>query len=267
MTLSVMSFNTRGSFHDDGVNIWDNRSQLSIDTIKKVNPDVMGLQEAQTGVLDDYAELSAMYTLERGLVSIRQTERRHYVPIYYRSSRFERVDGGGFYLSETPDTFSTGWDAVYPRAVTWIMLQDKTVDQQFIVANTHYNHEKDNAYSRNQSSALIIEKLRGYEACVPCFVMGDFNARSDSDAYQVFVDAGYSDTYRLAGHMDEPNTFHGFQGDALAHQGIRIDWIMLRDTAHQMTVTQADVVRDHATPIFPSDHYPIVTQLEWNTNA
>lgn len=263
MTLTIMTFNIRGSFHDmDGDNIWEKRRHLNIDTIKKYNPDVIGIQEAQTGTLADYETHLTDYTIEQGLVSIRTTERRHYVPIYYRTERFEKVDSGGFYLSETPDVFSQGWDAVYPRAVTWIILRDLWVNQNFLLMNTHYNHEQDNHHSRIQSSKLIVEKSLEHGANLPKFVTADFNARPDSETHQVYMDSGYVDLYSAIGH-DEAHTMHSYQGEAFPYKDARIDWILLNDADNKLRVTACDIITDYEGTVYPSDHYPVVAQLEW----
>jgi len=267
MIFKVMSFNVRGSFHDeDGVNAWDKRCALNITTIKSHNPDIIGFQEAQTGNIIDYEKHLSEYTIEQGLISIRQTERRHYVPIYYRTDRFEKVTSGGFYLSETPDVWSIGWNAIYPRAVTWIILHDNMAHQDLLVLNTHYNHEQDNLQSRSESSRLIIDQLVGHANHLPRLVMADFNALPDSEAYQIFIDHGFQDTFTLAGCSGDHKTVHAFQAEAFPHKSARIDWILLDNTDQRLDVQSFHIIKDHQHPVYPSDHYPIMTQLEWTTN-
>lgn len=266
MQLRVMSFNIRGSFHhEDGVNAWDKRCDLNVATIKRHAPDILGIQEAQSGTIADYEKHLSDYAMEQGLISIRQTERRHYVPIYYRADRFEKVRSGGFYLSDTPETWSIGWDAVYPRAVTWIILHDKAVEQNIFVLNTHYNHERDNHRSRIESSKLIVEQALSLGDSFPQIVMGDFNARPNGEAYQIFIENGYEDTFTLAGCDDESHTVHAYQGNTFPHQDARIDWMLLSDKDKQFFADSFDIIRDHEHPIYPSDHYPILTEFEWTT--
>ncbi|MEM9955079.1 MAG: endonuclease/exonuclease/phosphatase family protein [Chloroflexota bacterium] len=49
--MRVMTFNVRGSFHDDGDNDWHKRRELNIATIKKYDPDIIGFQEANKEML------------------------------------------------------------------------------------------------------------------------------------------------------------------------------------------------------------------------
>ncbi len=55
--LRVMTFNVRGSFHEgDGLNAWNNRAALNVETLKRQAPDLIGFQELQSGNLDTYEE-------------------------------------------------------------------------------------------------------------------------------------------------------------------------------------------------------------------
>ena len=129
--MKVLTFNIRGSFQDDGVNIWDNRRDLNIRTILKYDPDIIGFQEVQQGNFDDYAEPLKTYDIEFGLKYIEQTEKYYRVPIYWKKDSYQKLNSGGFYLSETPDTWSVGWGAVFPSTVTWVQLQSIADDTSF----------------------------------------------------------------------------------------------------------------------------------------
>jgi hypothetical protein len=54
MSFKVMTFNIRGAFPGDGVNVWPNRAALNVATIKRHAPDLIGCQEMQTANLDTY---------------------------------------------------------------------------------------------------------------------------------------------------------------------------------------------------------------------
>ncbi|GAB4518200.1 MAG: endonuclease/exonuclease/phosphatase family protein [Anaerolineae bacterium] len=255
--MQIMTFNVRGSFHDDGDNDWEKRKALNIATLRSYAPDIFGIQEAQSGNLDAYAAELPEYEVEEGPISIRLNERYHRVPIYWKRDRYQRVDGGGFYLSETPDEFSHGWGADLARAVTWVRLNDGRTD--FVVLNTHFHHETDFHHGRAESARLIVSRLSAFD--VPHIVMADFNALSDSDAYHVFMEAGYVDSY--SDGEPQPNTFHNFEGEAFAMQGVRIDWILTRGTAAQpIRALNCAVITDAEPPIYPSDHYPVMADLE-----
>lgn len=265
--MRIMTFNVRGSFHADPHNSWEERRDLNIATIKKYAPDILGMQEVQSGNMQAYEAELPEYDVELGPISIRKTERFHHVPIYWKRAEYEKVDAGGFYLSDTPDEWSAGWGAELIRAVTWVRLRDLQYDLEFYVLNTHFNHEQDNHLSRTKSAELIVKRLAeiNTDNC-PEFVTADFNARPESDAYKVFADAGYKDTYVEAGLSDDVITFHGFAGDALSYEGqpitaLRIDWVLVKPGPQLVRTLTCHVVKDHNHPTYPSDHYPVFSDL------
>jgi len=263
MQMRIMTFNVRGSFHDDGANSWENRRELSIATIKKYTPDIIGFQEAQSGNLQTFDSELATYANERGPISIRKTERYHHVPIYWQRDSFIKVGGGGFYLSETPDEWSIGWNASYARAATWVRLQHNTTGIGFFVLNTHFNHEPDNHHSRTESAKLIVNRLQSIAPLTePVVVMADFNARPGSEAHKVFIANGFQDTYYQARHMQDVNTFHGFNLAKFSYEDLRIDWILIKDGRQKFTTKRCDVISDNAKPLYPSDHYPVLAEVE-----
>mgnify|MGYP001227391128 CR=1 FL=1 len=127
--MRVMSFNIRGSFHDDGDNDWPKRRDLNIATIQKYNPDIIGFQEAQSGNLADYANELPEYAYNLGPVAVRKADDHHHVPIFWRRERYALVNSGGFYLSETPDVWSIGWGATFARSANWVTLLDMQTNQ------------------------------------------------------------------------------------------------------------------------------------------
>ncbi|MDP9411117.1 MAG: hypothetical protein M3P70_11565 [Actinomycetota bacterium] len=102
-------------------------------------------------------------------------------------------------------------------------------------------------------------------------VTSDFNCRPGSPPYQVFEEAGFTDTFRAAGNEDADGvyTFHAFRGKHLSPGDTdkptgRIDWILTRDDAGQITVRSHEILRDgdEETGRYPSDHYPVLAELE-----
>lgn len=263
MTFTVMSFNVRGSFHDDGINDWENRSELSIGTIIRYAPDILGLQEAQQGNLDEYAVHLSHYDVEFGPISIRQTERFHRVPIYWNPARFEKVNSGGFYLSETPDEWSFGWDSTLVRATTWIKLREIATQNEFVVLNTHFPHEREAESTRTACADLIVRQLRTIATDTPQIVMADFNANPTSEAYQVFMNNGFVDSASQDAAVFNMDTFHGFKGADCEWQSGRIDWILTKNGQQSLESRSFQIITDAEPPLYPSDHYPVIAELDF----
>jgi endonuclease/exonuclease/phosphatase family metal-dependent hydrolase len=271
MSFRVMSFNIRGAFHkSDGLNAWHQRAALNVQTIRRHAPDLIGFQELQTGNLQVYqAELRDYHYLLGNNVSGEPPE---YPAIFWKPARFDLLDSGAFWLSETPDVYSGSWDTDCVRAITWARFLDKANGERFVHLNTHLDHISQ--WARTEGLRLILSRLTDMrQGDLPAILTGDFNcnacdratnAAAADDNYCVLLDSGFSDTYLAGGNTDAANsyTFHGYQGDQFVRDGTtRIDWIMTLDGARRFRVQSSGIVRDHAAPLFPSDHYPVFADL------
>ena len=260
MQLQVMTFNIRGTRDSsaDGVNAWDNRRNLNIATIQKIAPDIIGFQEAQQGNLDAYAKSLTDYSLFQGYTASRERGQHEHTPVYWKSSRFDALDNGAFYLSETPHIESIGWQTPLVRVVAWVKLRAVASGAEFFVLNTHFHHQAESHETRNNCARLIIEQMNSHAGELPVLVMGDFNAVPDSPAYHTFQDAGFTDAYAASGGSHAVNTFHGYQGSDYPFTGQHIDWILTKGFA----IHGCQVITDAEPPLYPSDHYPVVADIE-----
>ena len=123
--LRVMSFNVRVGSADKGTpNAWENRKERVIRTIAAFNPDLLGVQEAH-GFQGDYLvkELKEYRLVGEGT---NKDGGGAFSAVLYREKRFDLVRHGQFWLSPIPEApGSIGWDAKFPRVVTWVELRDK----------------------------------------------------------------------------------------------------------------------------------------------
>jgi endonuclease/exonuclease/phosphatase family metal-dependent hydrolase len=90
----------------------------------------------------------------------------------------------------------------------------------------------------------------------------DFNAVPDSHAYRAFQAEGYVDSCSVSPDADQVSTYHDFEGADFPHTGLRIDWILVKDGARQFAIRQHQVILDAQPPLHPSDHYPVLAELE-----
>lgn len=95
--------------------------------------------------------------------------------IYYRKEKFDLLDHGTFWLSESPDIVSRGWDAACNRTVTWVKLKLKGNNKSFYYFNTHLDHQGKIAISK--SIELITEKILQIAGKKPVVILGgDMNS-------------------------------------------------------------------------------------------
>jgi endonuclease/exonuclease/phosphatase family metal-dependent hydrolase len=253
--LKVMSFNVRNSAAQDGTNAWPNRRALLLDTIRAFDPDLLGTQEV---LADQWNALQAGLPGMAALGVARDDGKRkgEWSPVLYRTSRFEVVTSGTFWLSETPDVVaSRSWDASLTRICTWAQLRERSTGRELWFANTHFDHKGPG--SRTQSARLLTTRFTRQAGEQAVVVTGDFNSTEDDESWRTLT-AVWADSYREVHPQRAPDeaTFHGFKGGVA---GSRIDWIL---HSRGFTATEASIVRPGQPP-YPSDHYPVTAVLRW----
>ena len=261
--LTVMSFNARNSAAGDGPNGWPGRKGLFFAAIAAVDPDLLGLQE----VLADQ-HVDAVAALDRYALSgvarddgERQGER---ALVAYRTDRFDLLDGGDFWLSQTPDRPGLGWDAACVRLCSWVRLQDRVAGRPLLFANTHWDHV--GAAARRNAAALLKRRLPALVAGAAVVLVGDLNSTEDDDWVQSLLrpdpsgEVRLTDSYRAVHPTRSPDerTYHEF-GGGLA--GSRIDFV-LHGPEFQATAAAIDR-RTGGDGQFPSDHYAVTAALQW----
>ena len=108
--IKVISFNVRLSTRSDGDNWWENRKHASINMLNEEKPTVFGLQEALPGQVEYLVENLPEYDYI-GVGRDDGKKKGEFMAIFYLKEKVELLDGGTFWLSETPDVPSKGWDA------------------------------------------------------------------------------------------------------------------------------------------------------------
>ncbi len=264
--LKVMSFNVRGAGFEDGENSWEHRADLNVRTVRKHAPDLVGLQEFQQGNRESYEGRFPEYGLMMG-PKANNSEPHEYMAILWRTSRLELLDSGGFWISRTWDRHSADWNTACIRSAHWARFRCAGTDIELLFLNTHLDHVSELA--RVEGSRLIAERLRELRPeGVPVILTGDFNCEPGSPTYRNFVDAGFRDVYLASGSHDaeRSNTFHGFRVEEFVSRKpdatARIDWILTLDGAHGLRARSCEILRDHEGALYPSDHYPLLAELE-----
>jgi endonuclease/exonuclease/phosphatase family metal-dependent hydrolase len=256
--VKVMSFNIRYATAADGENAWEHRRGFVLETIRTFAPDLLGAQEVLAGPAAFLREGLPGYGFH-GVGRDDGSVAGEFAPVFWRKTRFERVAGGHFWLSETPDApGSRGWDAACVRMVSWVTLADREAGgRRFLFANTHFDHR--GAEARVASARLLDARLRTLAQGAPVVLTGDFNCTEDDPPYAMLVGEapGLVDAYRAA-HPERTSLERTGAGWGGERKGSRIDWIL---HSHGWTTLTAmiDVTNDRGR--YPSDHFPVEAVL------
>lgn len=254
-SLRIMTFNIRLGLIWDGPNRWYKRRELVFDVIRRFGPHVVGIQEAFPYQLGEL--LSAFPRF--GAIADRRYGGRltgTYAPILFDAERLEPAQSGDFWLAPEPDgSRSRGWDAAVPRICTWAVFGDRSNGRsRFAVSNTHFDQA--GIVARTESARLVVDRLAVLTS--RRVVLGDVNADETSEAAQIFARAGYRDTFRVLHPDAEARTYHGFRGRGVRNLG-KIDYIFCGEG---WTIRSADILRDSDNGRYPSDHFPVVAELD-----
>ncbi len=258
--LDVMTFNIRYGTATDGPDAGPARRDLLFQVLRDAAPDVVGLQEALRGQLDEIRAALPGYG-EAGVGRDDGLAAGEYAAILFRTARLALVQSGNFWLSDTPEVpGSRSWGNNVTRICTWVRLEDRASGAPLYVFNTHLDHESQ--ISRERSAALLVERARRIAGGAPVLVTGDFNAGEDNPAVEAMRRAGFVDTYRALHPADSAvNTYHAFRGTT---DGPKIDFVFASPGWRPL---EAAIVRTSREGRYPSDHFPVTARLAWPAAA
>lgn len=248
-SINVMSYNIRSSTKNeqDGPNGWEYRKEAAVRMLMAEKPDVVGMQEEMPDQ-EEYLHkhLASIY---EGVSISRDPEKKadEACTIFYNKKKYDLVRTNTFWLSETPDVPSRGWDGKYKRIVTYVYLQNKQSGQLYLVFNTHLDHK--GVVAREKSLQLIADSAIAIGGdTIPMFVMGDLNVTPDAPELEPMWKA-MKLAQREAPVTDTSYTFHGYRDS----KGKMIDYIYYRNAS----ALEFRILRDGYGVPYLSDHYPI----------
>ena len=253
-TLRVMTFNVRTGMANDGLNDWNHRRDIMVDTIREQHPDVLGTQELNKFQGDYIVGKLSQYVWFG--IGRRGDDGDEHMGVFYRSDRLRVIDSGNYWLSDTPDNpGSITWGNPYPRMVTWALFERKADGRRFYYCNTHFPYRDEDELARTRSAEEVLMPLNALPADMPIVVTGDFNSSPDKPDHAVLTSL-LDDAWSSAIHHEGPEkTFHNFTGVA----DRRIDWILYRG----FRALTAKTVTTQQRGRYPSDHFPVFAELAW----
>lgn len=260
--VRVLTYNVRRDTASDGAFDWAARCDAVAGTLRFHRPDVVGLQEPLS---HQYADLREALPAYEWVGRSREAGDGdgEFCPVGYRRDRFELLETDTFWLSPTPEQpGSIGWDATYPRIVTWARLRDRRSGATLLSLNTHFDHEGPD--SRTEAATLLRERASAlHDAGDAVVVGGDFNCERGEKPYSVLAGADGRESPLTDARKMCPHSAHGPDTSRTDFESLHEDWQIDHVFVAGTTVTgygvAADVVEDGW---FPSDHLPVVVDLE-----
>lgn len=254
--LKIISYNIRLEIDSDGPNHWNNRREFLARQVAFYHPDFMGIQEGKIRQLTYLDSLLTDYDyIGRGRDD--SPGQGEYSAIFYDKTRFRLISDATFWLSDTPDKVSKGWDAMFERVCTYGLFEDKKTRRRLYVFNTHLDHVGQTA--RRKGAELIWQTIEKVNAQgFPVILTGDFNSEPDSEVYR-FLSSRMDDARRTSQQppFGPSGTFNAFE----FHKPVTtlIDYIFT--SRHNVTVRKYAVLSDSKDCRYPSDHLPVYAEV------
>lgn len=255
-TMKVMTYNIRLDVASDGQNAWKNRREFLASQIRFHEPAIWGVQEAMPNQIKDLDSILTQYS-HIG-IGREGKDRGEASAIFFNTHRFAVSQEHTFWLSETPNTISKGWDASYLRVCTYALFKDKQTQESFWVFNTHLDNN--GTVARAKGIELILQKMAEVnKAQYPVIFMGDFNTESNSELL-ANLRKTMTDTHDASEILPfgPTGTFNGFNYNQPATQ--RIDYIFINNPQKIHTRKYA-ILSDAKELRYPSDHFPVLVEL------
>lgn len=249
MKIKVVSFNIRCCDDPDGHAIPERAPRLK-KILDSVDADVIGFQESYTPweplLQADYGDKYEIFLVHRA------EKDPESVPIMWKKERFECLDKGFFWLSDTPDVESMGWDELYNcyRICIWCILKEKESGEELLFMNTHYGFGD----KGQRDSSHLISSRRESISSLPTVITGDFNMTPDMEGYKAMTEH-FTDVNMLTAR-DMTTTYHGY--DPEKNNCHHIDYCFISEGVTPLSYIP---LKDTVDGKYPSDHYGISAEL------
>ncbi len=253
--IKVISYNIRmsGDPYGDGNNHWTYRKQATLNMIAEEQPAIIGMQE----VCPDQMQFLVKNLTEYGHIGVGREDGKsdgEHMAVFYRDDVVELVEWSTFWLSETPDVPSKGWDAACKRSCTWALFRMKATGKQFVFINTHLDHV--GKISQREGLSLIVSRMKDFiPRDATAFLTADFNTLSTDSVFNPLKAKMY-DACACAAVTDARGTYHNWG----RIRPIAIDNIFFCGAKARVFKVLCD--KNYGAP-YISDHYPVMLRASF----
>ena len=257
--IRVVSYNVK--IHDwysviGHYNLYTSSVRLAAQLLE-LDADSIGTQEMtyeKLQLFEEYLEGYSYVGENRGGANASFEE---YCTIFYKTDKYNLLDYGTFWLSDTPDTESKISGSYYNRICTWVLLENKETGECYVHANTHLDNSTDKV--RAKQFAILVEQLGELGLLdYPLVITGDFNTESLSAFSDTMTAASLSNTRTASPVTDDSVTYNSW-GMSI---GTKILDYALVDSGFTPVVYK--VVSSYIDGKWASDHNAIYVDLSFN---
>lgn len=259
-SFKLATYNLRYDNPKDTGNLWVDRREIMTDLITKYGFDIFCSQEAKANQIKDLINRMPQYKWAG--IDKQGDGTDEFCAIFYKKERFELVDRGHFWLSETPETSSKGWDAKYKRVCSWVLIKELKTQHKLYVFNTHFDHK--GILAQHNSAKLLLQKIGEMAKKHPAILSGDFNFDRNHNNYRLLAESEIlKDTFKMAKKVHSSGgSSNGFNINSRPESPI--DHIFVSGS---IGVMQYSIITDSYNSKLPSDHYPVLAEMFFNADT
>lgn len=254
--LSLMTYNIKYDNTNDTINNWNDRKEALVELLQHYEASFIGAQEVL------HRQLTYIDSVLTGFAYIGVgrddgKQKGEYSPIFYDSSRYKVVKSNTFWLSETPDKISIGWDAALERICTYGLFQEIGTNKRLYIFNTHFDHI--GKMARTKSAELLVKKIAEInQEQLPIVIMGDLNLTPDTAPIQ-YLQRTFLDGQEVTQKpfYGPSGTSNGFDQNKIVDK--RIDYIFVRDLKVEDYIHIDDRMENNK---HISDHLPVLISVQ-----
>lgn len=271
--LTVMTYNILCFFCNNEYDPWGDRLGYQRDIIERYDPDLIGSQELVglkdlNEMLEFNPEYEALYFNEGGGPI---WDEYPDAAIFYKRAMFEVVENGFYWLGDDPDTPWSGFEADERKAtalwrlVAWAHFRLIADGREFYFADTHFDP---NTPHQEWSAPIALDYAAPFAENMPVIMVGDFNSKPDSNAYRILTEGvdgeglSFTNAYDIAEQWfveSNQDPLPAYDPDS------RIDHIFIAGQAEwRVPSWWVDLWVYGDDDLYPSDHFPIVAELEFH---
>lgn len=256
-STKLMTYNIRYDNKADGINNWELRKEAMVKLMAYYEPAFIGLQEALYNQLTYLNSELPTYTYV-GVGRDDGMQKGEYSAILFDSTQYKVIESNTFWLSETPNKISKGWDAAIKRICTYGLFENINTKKQIWIFNTHFDHI--GQLARTNSAQLILDKIKTLVTTdVPIILMGDFNLTPEKEGISII------NTYMQDGKEISNKSFYGPEGTANGFDhsrtlNTRIDYIFFKNVKVNEYIHIDDRMENN---MHISDHLPVYAIIEY----
>ncbi|KKN91459.1 hypothetical protein LCGC14_0217920 [marine sediment metagenome] len=254
--IKVLSYNIKYDNVNDTVNNWNDRKVAMVDLLNHYGPGIIGMQE----VLDHQLIYLNQNLLDYTSIGVGRDDGKkkgEYSPILYNIKKYKLLKSETFWLSETPQEISVGWDASMERICTYGVFVDLATSKQFMVFNTHFDHK--GTVAREKSADLIVAKIKEVNSDkLPVVLMGDLNL-SPNETPIKYLQGALTDGQSITKKpfYGPTGSFSGFDHNKVLTN--RIDYVFVENFKVLEYIHIDDRMENNK---HISDHLPVLANLE-----